>query len=363
MKQLLLKKIAKAEKNNQHRLAQVLTDKLRQHNRCECCDKVHLNFKAKRALTEAEKRVNLTKLNEAFNKNETTLKNESLGILNEEVDRLVVQVEKEVRKGSLPAILGLSFLALGELKKVVKTSMQDSLNQGMISASSELKVPLPRIPNPVRGEINVRSELDAELVVNNMRQEARSFTVNAMIAGATAGAIAVALKGRLTQRADQYSSNLAGGVVGQYINEGRSVVYGANELKILAYQRSEVLDDVTCPMCEELDGRIVIADDPMAKLGQVHNHCFVAGTQVLTNKGYKNIEDVKIDDVVATHLDNWRPVYHNIQSKFIGELVVIELEDGTIIECTPNHKIWVNNEWVEAKDLKIDDELEATNLN
>src|SRR4030042_1160243 len=36
--------------------------------------------------------------------------------------------------------------------------------------------------------------------------------------------------------------------------------------------------------------------------------CFVAGTQILTSKGYKTIENVKVGDFVLTHTGSWRKV-------------------------------------------------------
>lgn len=42
----------------------------------------------------------------------------------------------------------------------------------------------------------------------------------------------------------------------------------------------------------------------------------------------------------------------------VTELIRIETEDGRVVECTPEHKIWTNNRgWVEAQDLKEDDDL------
>ena len=36
--------------------------------------------------------------------------------------------------------------------------------------------------------------------------------------------------------------------------------------------------------------------------------CFVAGTNILTETGYKNIEDIKVGDFVLTHTNNWEKV-------------------------------------------------------
>lgn len=93
--------------------------------------------------------------------------------------------------------------------------------------------------------------------------------------------------------------------------------------------------------------------------------CFVAGTKVLTNKGYKNIECIKIGEEVITH--------NGKLQKVIGTNT--RLETNTIIDingihCTPNHQFYVvskddvefiNNDnitkyakWVSAGDLSED---------
>lgn len=93
--------------------------------------------------------------------------------------------------------------------------------------------------------------------------------------------------------------------------------------------------------------------------------CFVAGTKVLTNKGYKSIESIKIGEQVITHNGRLQTV--------IGTNT--RLETNTIIDingihCTPNHQFYVvhkedakflndNNpttyaKWISAGDLSED---------
>lgn len=64
--------------------------------------------------------------------------------------------------------------------------------------------------------------------------------------------------------------------------------------------------------------------------------CFMAGTKVLTNKGYKSIESIKIGEQVITHNGRLQTV--------IGTNT--RLETNTIIDvngihCTPNHQFYV----------------------
>ena len=56
--------------------------------------------------------------------------------------------------------------------------------------------------------------------------------------------------------------------------------------------------------------------------------CFVAGTKVITDTGYKNIEDIQIEDKVLTHTNSFKPVT-NIGSD--GEKDIYKMEtQGTL---------------------------------
>jgi DNA (cytosine-5)-methyltransferase 1 len=100
--------------------------------------------------------------------------------------------------------------------------------------------------------------------------------------------------------------------------------------------------------------------------------CFVKDTLVLTNNGYKKIQDVLIDDKLLTHTDKFQNII-NLQRKiYNGELYKIKLKyHPDIIICTQEHpfyvkeqtKVWnnklrkyeysyTNPEWKMASELK-----------
>jgi hypothetical protein len=73
--------------------------------------------------------------------------------------------------------------------------------------------------------------------------------------------------------------------------------------------------------------------------------CFVAGTQTLTNNGYKNIEDVLITDVLLTHTGKFQNIV-NLQKKlYTGYLMCINISYcNEIITCTPEHPFYVREQ-------------------
>ena len=106
--------------------------------------------------------------------------------------------------------------------------------------------------------------------------------------------------------------------------------------------------------------------------------CFVAGTLVLTDKGYKSIEDVKIGDMVMTHNNRFHKVV-DAGKKPAKEIVKIRSMMFDEIFCTPNHPFYTRKRyrkghksirgfaepvWKAAQELTSDDYLGlAINMN
>lgn len=88
--------------------------------------------------------------------------------------------------------------------------------------------------------------------------------------------------------------------------------------------------------------------------------CFVAGTKVITNDGYKNIEEIKIGDFVLTHKNRYRKVL-KVGSKLakVNELYIDNVE-MTIV--TSNHPYYVKEDIYSNPTWKKVSELKTGNL-
>jgi hypothetical protein len=104
---------------------------------------------------------------------------------------------------------------------------------------------------------------------------------------------------------------------------------------------------------ESVNG-VMAAKNTVTKTG----NCFVAGTEILTIEGEKNIEDIKVGDWVIA--DDPTTV-GEIEAKQVLETFVRHTTalvdiyiDGEIISTTGEHPFWTPDlGWVEAKDLHI----------
>ena len=86
--------------------------------------------------------------------------------------------------------------------------------------------------------------------------------------------------------------------------------------------------------------------------------CFVAGTEVLTTEGEKDIEDIEVGDWVIAD-DPTTP--GEIEARQVLDTFVRKTDelidlyvDGEVISTTGEHPFWVPDKgWVEAKDLQV----------
>lgn len=74
------------------------------------------------------------------------------------------------------------------------------------------------------------------------------------------------------------------------------------------------------------------------------DHCFVPGTQIYTSNGFKNIEDVKLGDLVWTHKNRFRQVIRTYKNEYNGEIVNIRSKGNyETVSCTPEHPFYSND--------------------
>jgi DNA (cytosine-5)-methyltransferase 1 len=86
--------------------------------------------------------------------------------------------------------------------------------------------------------------------------------------------------------------------------------------------------------------------------------CFIEGTQVLTQKGYKSIEDVILDDKLLTHTGKFQNVV-NLQRKiYNGDLYELKIKyHSDIITCTEEHPFYVREKKIITKNNKVTQEF------
>lgn len=90
-------------------------------------------------------------------------------------------------------------------------------------------------------------------------------------------------------------------------------------------------------VCKPID--LVIVDE-----------CFPAGTKITTPHGDVNIEDLYVGQAVNHALGVG--TVEATSARLAQDIVTLELEDGTVIKCTPNHPLFTDKGWQRAWDLE-----------
>lgn len=89
---------------------------------------------------------------------------------------------------------------------------------------------------------------------------------------------------------------------------------------------------------------------------------FVAGTQVITDKGEKNIEYVKTGDMVLTHMGVFQRVIESKSRIYRGDIIQFGVFRKPDIRCDGDTQFFSQNEsgeriWKPARDIKPKDLL------
>lgn len=99
--------------------------------------------------------------------------------------------------------------------------------------------------------------------------------------------------------------------------------------------------------------------------------CFKKNTKVLTNKGYVNIQDIKVNDLVMSYNiesnnNEYSKVIKTFEHKDTKDYLYKITSKSIVIEVTSKHPICIKNnelEYIEAEKLKINDKLVDLNGN
>lgn len=145
-------------------------------------------------------------------------------------------------------------------------------------------------------------------------------------------------------------------------------VVAISEIDKYAIQAYYSLHDKDIPNLGDIS-KININDIPDHDLFTYSFPCFIEGTKVMTINGYKNIEDIKTNDLVLTHTNNYQKVIKPMINQ-ANHLYKVETMCSDTLYTTEEHpfyvrsmkRVWDNSKkrservfenpkWVKAKDL------------
>ena len=94
------------------------------------------------------------------------------------------------------------------------------------------------------------------------------------------------------------------------------------------------------------------------------SNSFSPNTLVASKDGLKRIDNIKIDDLVLSYIEetgerDYKPVIAIIKNEKLTELILITLESGERIEVTPDHLFFLKNRWAQAREIEEGDVLKG----
>ena len=85
--------------------------------------------------------------------------------------------------------------------------------------------------------------------------------------------------------------------------------------------------------------------------------CFLKNTKVMTRSGEKNIQDIKVGELVKTP-KGYQKVLKTFQRDYKGLFVGIRVGNKKVV-MTANHPVWTKRGWIRADSLRIGDFLQT----
>jgi len=217
----------------------------------------------RRELTPAEGKVNLV----ALSKKMDTLEGQFKTAVKPVFDKLRADTNKRLEKlldaKDFTAISAFKLNFGSEYTSVISGQMLEAYTYAKVGAADELGVGAPATKATSKSLIKQTSQSiadkqlsDLEFAIKNIVTEAQrknQLDKTELSVGDVLSSVAGTITGFYTSKIEP-TSTIA---VSKGVNMGRDDVFTAYKNKITLYQYSAILDNVTCPVCEDLDGTVV----------------------------------------------------------------------------------------------------------
>jgi hypothetical protein len=230
-------------------------------------------FKPFRILTLAEERIRFAELKTFFDGTEEQIKRLIAEVTVRQRDKFIKAANRLLQAGNVTELRKLTLSFNNELIRELKIAAKKALEEGKKTAAREMGVSIPTTPSKDIQVMNARIDQAIESRSSNIEANVKNKAIDSLRKGIGATAAAFALRQAFDKAANIHNNQLSGSAVATNLNVGRSLVIDKNIDDIHALQRSEILDEKTCPMCLSVDGKVVEKDDPFSKIDQVHTNC------------------------------------------------------------------------------------------
>jgi SPP1 gp7 family putative phage head morphogenesis protein len=284
-------------------------------------------FNPKRKLTEYELKVNFSEIDASFTNLNDLYETQILKSFN---DFIIPQYKKALyaalvnARNRHAAALTIELSKKGKVKEIITDIITRAVEGGYGSAKSEVKnkkkaakqLTDKPLPPGIYGWIKAQADLATSALYSELKKKADIAAVSAIDNGLANDAVIFEAGEILTDYLGDLKNIASGIVVNKAYNEGRDAGFNQYADEIQGYQYSAILDDVTCPLCEALDGQTYKEDDP--NLGEeppLHNFCRCIIVPILKGEESPNWTGLVPKDTENTPEGGWTEENINKYSK------------------------------------------------
>jgi hypothetical protein len=230
-------------------------------------------FKPFRKLTFAEQKVNFQTLQQKMDELETQFDSATKELLHSARTTYMAALTKAAHDGNTQAIKDATLKVQNDYARIIKSALKTSFEFGKNNAAKEIGANAPSNPAEILRQIDIQANAIADQHVSEIVSDSKNAYVQALNKGSSITAALGAADAAAEAAIDALTSDTSAIVVSGYINHGRDTVFDQNSADIYALQRSELLDDHTCPFCESIDGRVIEQSDPFGRNTIFHSNC------------------------------------------------------------------------------------------
>lgn len=110
-----------------------------------------------------------------------------------------------------------------------------------------------------------------------------------------------------------------------------------------------------------ITGKIITGKSEITKKERSLGKCVAKGTLIASERGWIPIENLKVGDMVISHTGELRAIT-DVWDMGVKPGIRIETKEGNRITCGLNHRfLSIEDEWVRAEDLKLDQAIKSAN--
>jgi hypothetical protein len=217
--------------------------------------------------------VKFAEVESVFDDLEGEMEGELAAFTADQKKKLLDDAKRIIESGNVSAVVGLSLVGAGALGSRIQEIGKKAMEKGKTTAANELNGTIPTTSSFTKNLLKSKIEIFLKQRDDRISDAVKARLLDLMNNDVGKAQALFQLEQIIDQASSSANDNLVGKVVVDFFDEGRYLTFDDMKEELHGLQRSEILDDATCPMCMSIDGKVLSASDPFTYVGEVHTNC------------------------------------------------------------------------------------------